>query len=105
MKLEDTARENYKWKLTVEVESELESLFRALGPLQDLLGPVHPEESVHLALSHELDLEFKCKPRMSEILVGALYLSVYKPKRKSPLYHFGHFFGKFLLFFCYITHS
>ena len=46
-------------QLTVEVEGKLESLFRALRPLEDLLCPVHPEEPVHLALVHQLNLKFE----------------------------------------------
>ena len=45
-------------QLTVEVESKLKSLFRALRPLEDLLGPVHPEEPVQLAFTYKLDLKF-----------------------------------------------
>merc|ERR1719273_2572206 len=40
----------------VEPEGLLERLLGAGRPLQDLLGPVHPEEAVELALLHQLGL-------------------------------------------------
>ena len=61
-------------QLTVEVESKLKSLFRALRPFEDLLCPVHPEEPVHLALVDQLDLEFQrqslASPRQATTTLG-----------------------------------
>jgi len=40
----------------VEVDGKPQGLLGGAGPLQDLLGPVHPQEAVHLALPDHLEL-------------------------------------------------
>lgn len=40
----------------VEVDGKLQGLLGRAGPLQDLLGPVHPQEAMHLALLDHLEL-------------------------------------------------
>lgn len=47
----------------VQVQGDGQGLLRGSRPLQDLLGPVHPQEPVHLALGHHLVL---LKPQRQE---------------------------------------
>ena len=43
-------------KPVVQPERLGQRFLRGLGPLQHLLGPVHPEEAVQLAFMHQLQL-------------------------------------------------
>ena len=40
----------------VEVQSNAQCLLRGFGPLEDLFGPVHTEETMHLAVLDHLEL-------------------------------------------------
>lgn len=42
--------------LVVQVNGDSERFFRALCPFEDLLRPVHPQEPMHFAIFHQLEL-------------------------------------------------
>ena len=46
--------------LVVEVDGHAQCLGRGGGPLEHLLGPVHAQEPVHLALAHQLPRRRRC---------------------------------------------